>query len=335
MGYYSSGCALSDSTRTTTVAGSTCTDFSTESDLTSEFSSVHELRGSLTDYQLHRLIGRGKYSQVYLATHIPTQSYVAVKKVQIFDMMEPKARLECLKEVKVLQSLDHSNIVKWHTSFIQDNELIIVLEWAEAGDLGNILKQRSEQGQYFSSEHVWDLFKQICSALKHMHERRMMHRDLKPSNVFVKADGTLKLGDLGLSRYFSSGTLLAHTIVGTPYYMSPECIRGEPYNFSSDIWSLGCLLYELIALRNPFYKENQTLYMLGKNITSCNYDPLPLDTPQGLKDLVSAMLQQSPQSRPSINQVQQFVVASLSGAPPPSLHKAQGTTAMQPDLMQQ
>ena len=77
------------------------------------------------------------------------------------------------------------------------------------------------------------------------HTHRIMHRDIKPSNVFLSADGVVKLGDLGLSRYFSSKTQQAQSMVGTPYYMSPECIRGQPYEWSSDTWSLGCLLYEL------------------------------------------------------------------------------------------
>lgn len=93
----------------------------------------------------------------------------------------------------------------------QDNEMVIILEWAEAGDLGQLLKQRAQEGQFFEPAHIWQLFYQVCSAMKHMHDRRMMHRDLKPGNIFVASDGSLKLGDLGLSRYFSSRTLQALT----------------------------------------------------------------------------------------------------------------------------
>eukprot|EP00891_Asterochloris_glomerata_P006403 jgi/Astpho2/6403/Aster-08090 len=87
-----------------------------------------------------------------------------------------------------------------------------------------------------------------------MHARRMMHRDIKPGNMFVTYNGTLKVGDLGLSRHLSSRTMQAQSMVGTPYYMAPECIRGHPYDWSSDVWSLGCLLYEMAAMRSPFWR---------------------------------------------------------------------------------
>uniref|UniRef100_A0A7R9VYE8 non-specific serine/threonine protein kinase n=1 Tax=Chlamydomonas euryale TaxID=1486919 RepID=A0A7R9VYE8_9CHLO len=257
--------------------------------------------GRLEDYQINHLIGRGQYSTVYAAQHVASGTAVALKKVAIFDMMDPKARQDCLKEVKILENLQHPNIVKCFTSFIQDNELIIVMEWAESGDLAQALKQRAASGQPFTDQEVWQLFGAVCSAVQHMHARRILHRDLKPSNIFITADGRLKLGDLGLSRYFSSRTLQAVTTVGTPYYMSPEVIKGQPYDFSSDIWSLGCLLYELVALRNPFFKEGQSLYVLGKNINACSYEPLAGPGHESMQQLVSAMIQPSPSERPSIN----------------------------------
>ncbi len=138
---------------------------------------------------------------------------------------------------------------------------------------------------------------------------------LQPSNIFITQDGRLKLGDLGLSRYFSSRTLQAVTTVGTPYYMSPEVIKGQPYDFSSDLWSLGCLLYELAALRNPFFKEGQSLYILGKNINACSYEPLAGQGQEGLQALVSAMLQPSPQARPSIQQLVELIQQSRPAPP--------------------
>eukprot|EP00163_Fabomonas_tropica_P021808 TRINITY_DN38025_c0_g1_i1.p1 TRINITY_DN38025_c0_g1~~TRINITY_DN38025_c0_g1_i1.p1 ORF type:complete len:167 (+),score=6.53 TRINITY_DN38025_c0_g1_i1:46-501(+) len=128
-----------------------------------------------------------------------------------------------------------------------------------------------------------------------------MHRDIKPGNVFLSAGGTLKLGDLGLSRFFSSKTVEAHSMVGTPYYMSPERIRETGYSFKSDIWSLGCLLYEMMMQRPPFYAEGLNFYTLGKKISNCEYAPIPDIYSQNLRDLVSVMLQPSPDDRADIS----------------------------------
>ncbi|KAK9804776.1 hypothetical protein WJX72_004828 [[Myrmecia] bisecta] len=256
-------------------------------------------------------LGRGQFSQVYVAKHLRTGIQVALKKVQIFDIMDAKQRNDCIKEVRILLSLDHPNIVQCLDYFIEDNELVIVLEWAQAGDLQQLINKRREQGQPFDEPHVWAFFAQICGALRHMHERRMMHRDIKPSNIFLTADGTLKLGDLGLSRYFSSKTMQAQSMVGTPYYMSPECIKGVAYDWSSDMWSLGCLLYEIAALRSPFYQDGLNYYTLGKSISSGQYQPLPDSCPDSIRDLVARLLVPDPKQRPAIQQVHDYAEGML------------------------
>lgn len=128
---------------------------------------------------------------------------VALKKITI-DMMDAKNRSKTLKEVRLLQSLEHPNIIKYMDSFIEGTtELIICFEWAAAGDLKRQIRKAIERSTYFDERVCWKYFSQICDAIDYMHDKRVMHRDLKPANIFLTLNGTVKVGDLGLGRAMS------------------------------------------------------------------------------------------------------------------------------------
>lgn len=154
---------------------------------------------TLADYDMSEadLIGRGKFSVVHRTRRKRDGKRVALKKIQVFEMMDSKCRNECLNEIKLLQSLGHPNIVQYLDAFIEDNELHVAMELAERGDLGGLIKRAAGTGTPLPEGQVWEYFAQIADALRYMHGQRVMHRDIKPANVFIMDSGVLKLGDLG------------------------------------------------------------------------------------------------------------------------------------------
>jgi|TARA_B110000208_G_scaffold128400_1_gene156093 NIMA (never in mitosis gene a)-related kinase len=243
----------------------------------------------LDEYDVIKAIGKGKFAIVYRARHRATGTFVAIKLVKTADMPEKK-RNKCLKEVRLLASLDHSNIIRCFQSFVLDSNLFLVLEWAEAGDLKRQIRKANERNSRFHERLIWSYFSQLADAVAHMHEHRIMHRDLKPANIFLTAQAKVKVGDLGLGRHFSEKTEHVFSKVGTPLYMSPEVLQGGGYDWKSDVWSLGCILYELAVLKSPFKEPGLKLYGLFKKITRGVFDPVPDHYSPVLREMTSRMI---------------------------------------------
>jgi len=183
------------------------------------------------------------------------KKYIA-KKVML-DGMEAKEQEACMMEVNLLKNLDHPNIVQYKESFLTSNSLIIIMEYCEVGDLAYHIKRKiAQDGEIFTEMEIFNWFVQICLALEYVHARRVIHRDIKTQNIFLTGNNTIKLGDFGISKVLESTTQVAITVVGTPYYMAPEACESKPYTSKSDVWALGCIMYELCTLKKPFAADN-------------------------------------------------------------------------------
>ncbi|KAF8785571.1 Serine/threonine-protein kinase Nek1 like protein [Argiope bruennichi] len=204
----------------------------------------------MSRYDKERIIGSGTFGNVWLVkSRLSRHSYV-LKEIDLRSLSETD-REHSLNEVKILSRCKHKHIIRYKEAVIESDEtLSIVMEYAEGGDLhSTILKQR---GVPFNEHRVITWFIQICLALQYIHYQNILHRDLKSQNIFLTRNKMVKVGDFGIARVLKNPEELAKTAIGTPYYLSPEICQRKPYNHKSDIWALGCILFEMAALEHAF-----------------------------------------------------------------------------------
>jgi NIMA (never in mitosis gene a)-related kinase len=176
------------------------------------------------------------------------------------------------------------------------------MEYADAGDLLGRINQHKRSRTCFTEEELWSYILQLLRGLKKLHSLRILHRDIKSANVFVCKDGTAKIGDLNVSKINKKG--LAYTQTGTPYYASPEVWKDQPYDSKSDIWSVGCVIYEAASLNPPF--KGNSMDELFKKVVRGQYPPLPELYSEDLHNIVRCLLQVAPSLRPSAEQLLQM-----------------------------
>lgn len=261
--------------------------------------------GSLSEYRDLRPIGKGKFSTVCQAYRKSDNLAVAIKNIHGFSKLSDTKRSKTLREVSLLGKVQHPNIIQFIEAFEEESALHIVFEWASAGDLKRQIHKMRKRKSRFSERLIWKYFLQISEAIEHMHAQRVMHRDLKPANIFLTRKGVIKVGDLGLGRELSQNTTAAFSKVGTPLYMSPEVLTGKGYEWKSDVWSLGCILYELAVLRSPFKEPGIKLHDLFKKIAKGIFEPVE-GYSRELRDLTQNMINVDPNVRPAMKAVCRF-----------------------------
>ena len=251
-------------------------------------------------FEILKQLGKGSFSLVLVAKRKEDNKIYAIKRVQISNMSN-KEKLNALNEVRLLSSINHQNIIGYKESFYDEptETLNMVLEYAEGGDLRSKIQSRLKSKRYFKETEIWAVFIQLITGLRYLHGHNIVHRDLKTANIFITRNNIYKLGDLNVSKIAKSGMLYTQT--GTPYYASPEVWEEKPYDIKSDIWSIGCILYEMCCLTPPFKGKN--LQLVYQNIIKGRYAPIPAFYSKDLVNMVHSLLQVNPKDRPTCTEM--------------------------------
>ena len=254
----------------------------------------------MENFKIINKIGEGAYSTVYTVRRIEDDQLYALKKVKI-QSLSLKEKQNALNEVRILASVNSPFVISYKESFIdeKDQTLCIVMEYADEGDLFQKITLCKKLHTNFEENDAWKIFIQITKGLHDLHQYNILHRDLKSANVFLFHDGTAKLGDLNVSKIAARG--LGCTQTGTPYYASPEVWKDNPYNLKSDIWSLGCLCYEILMLKTPFRAE--TMEGLFRKVMKGKYPEISKKYSNKFDYVISWMLQLKPEERPTTEDI--------------------------------
>ncbi|XP_031518724.1 serine/threonine-protein kinase Nek11 isoform X9 [Papio anubis] len=249
-------------------------------------------------YVLQQKLGSGSFGTVYLVSDKKAKRGEELKVLKEISVGElnPNETVQANLEAQLLSKLDHPAIVKFHASFVEQENFCIITEYCEGRDLDYKIQEYKEAGKIFPDNQIIEWFIQLLLGVDYMHERRILHRDLKSKNIFLK-NNLLKIGDFGVSRLLMGSCDLATTLTGTPHYMSPEALKHQGYDTKSDIWSLACILYEMCCMNHAFAGSNFLSIVL--KIVEGDTPSLPERYPKELNAIMESMLNKNPSLRPS------------------------------------
>ncbi|CAE7439531.1 Nek1 [Symbiodinium natans] len=252
-----------------------------------DFSSVLTKHG----FAELKKIGEGSFGKALLV-QTEDGTKLVCKAVDV-SSASSKETQDAVKESRLLAALKHPYIVRYRHSFIESGWLCIFMDYCEGGDLSKVIESAKRRGQRLPEEQILRWITQALLALKYIHEKHVLHRDLKSGNFFISSSGNLKMGDFGIAKVLSSTMACARTQLFPRYYLSPEVCQEKPYTWPSDIWAMGCILYELCALKAAAFRQ----------------------VPRGLESVEAALCCQVPFDAPNIS----ALVQRICRGPTPTL----------------
>ena len=251
-------------------------------------------------YQIIKKIGEGSYAKIYKVKKDSSDKTYVLKNIPVSEE-DYSSMKEILNESSILSTCDNIYVVKYYDSFFYSGTFNIITEFCPYGDLFGYIKFYKERGSKIEEKIIWIIFIQLSLGLSYLHHKKILHRDIKTKNIFIKNNLTVKIGDFGIAKILNSTSSYAHTFIGTPYYISPELCKDQPYNDKSDVWSLGCVLYELCTLNHPF--EGGTQVEIYEKIMTQKFKAISPEYSLELKKMVDLLLEKDEKKRPKMKDI--------------------------------
>ncbi|SBS86143.1 NIMA related kinase 2, putative [Plasmodium malariae] len=249
-------------------------------------------------YEVIKAIGRGSFGIVTAVKDNKGEIFV-VKQIDM-TCMNYKEKTNVVNELKTLVEVSvHPFIVRYKEAFIEGSVLYVAMDYCSKGDLSKYIKKNKEMKTFIPEAKIKRWLLHIITAIKFLHDKKLIHRDLKCNNIFLDEHERAKVGDFGLSKLLEQ-TEQTSTLCGTIGYMAPEVCKNVTYSFPADIWSLGVILYELISLKQPFKSHNANMLSVVQKICEDEPDPLPSNYSEELINLCHWMLKKNYKERPTV-----------------------------------
>ena len=249
-------------------------------------------------YLIIEKLGQGAFGSAYKVLNKDNNNIYVIKKIEMTNAKEEE-KSQIKNEATILSGIDSQYIVKYYDSFSDNNSFNIVMEYCNGLDLRKFIDSHRKKKKFIEKELIYQIISDICLGIKEIHSRNLIHRDLKPDNLFISGDLKIKIGDFGICKQLNNYNEYAKSQVGTLRYMAPEIIKGEKYNSKVDIWSSGCIIYELCTLNLCF--ESDSLNTLINNIVESKYEKINENIyGSNFQKLIDLLLNKNRNKRPDI-----------------------------------